>query len=154
MPLPYLSASFRTPLPPAVLTLSSDAKSYFSSLLQSALFSVLSSVSGPHIQYFPPAPLYLVPSGRSYVVLPFPLAAVTFVSVTSVVPLAALGLPIFHPYTSLVLPPYPLFPPPPSLGISHQPIPPRKPPPLAPAFDIASKDEYAVAWTGCGRSGC
>ena len=139
-----------SPAHPAVLASYSDANSSISYLLHSAIFAALSSVSGPPARYSPPVPSYLVPLIGSSAVFCLPLAAVTVVSITSVVTLASPALLLFAPPPSLLpccsllhLRPwfFPLFPypPPPSLRLLHLPAPlrparllPRPWPPISP----------------------
>ena len=148
------------PATPAVLASSSDADSSISSPLHLVLSAALSYVPVLPPQYSPPVPSSCAPTRRSSVVLPLPLAAVSVISIASVIPLVAPALPRFVPLPSLVLLPALPPPPPPSLRVLRLPAPPRAPPPLALSPDIARKDKYfgyrtggdEARWPTAGRS--
>ena len=129
------------PSPPVVLASSSDADSSVSSPLHLALSSALSSGPVPPTRYFPPALPSCVLTGGSSVTLFLPLISVAIIYFASAAPLAAPALLRFSPPPSLVLPPAPLPPHPPSLGILRTPAPPAclLPQPCPPILPVRTK---------------
>ena len=139
-PVIFVSGLLVSPELPAV-----SSSFSVSSPLHSALSSVLSSVPLPPARYFPPAPLYFLHAGRSFVVRPLPPAAVAVAvaDVAFMVSRSAPSMPRVVPCPSLNLPPPPL-----SLDLLRPPAPPLAPPPLAPAANISRKDKDVGNWTG------
>ena len=109
---------------------------------------MLSSMPLSPTWYYPPALLSCVLTSRPSVAILLLIAAITVVSVASVVPRSAPAVPHFVPLPSLDLPPAPLRPPPPSLRILRLPALPFAPPPPALAANIDRKDKDVSDRTG------
>ena len=143
-----------SPVPPVVLASSSDANSFLSSQLDTALLSVFSSEPLPSTRYYPPAPLSFFLAGGSSVVCLLPFAAVAVVSVASVFPRSAPVVPCVVPRLSLYLhsTPFPHLRYP--LGSCvctrhHSPFLPRPWPLILPV----RKKISAIGWAGVKNSG-
>ena len=140
------------PPSPSVLASSSVANPSVSCSLHSALLYALYSCSVPSTGYFSPAPSLHCISYRSSVVLFLPLA---YAAVFAVSIIFLFATPVFlyvSPLPSLFLPPDMIPLPPPSLGLLRLPHPPRTPPPLALAANIAHEEKYFDDQTGGGEA--
>ena len=137
------------PCLPAVLASSFENNSSVSSPLHSSLLAALSS--GPLLTtwYFPLAPFSFLLFAGSYVVCLLSLAAVSFVTVSSVLSCSTLAVPRVIPCPYLDLPPAFLLPPPLSHGLLCPPVSPLAPPPPVPAANIPHKENMSAI----GRAG-
>ena len=135
-PLPSPSASlFPAPNLPAVIASSSVVNPSDSEPLHSVILSALSYCLAPLARYPPPALLLLTSSWC--LVWPCPLHACSaIVFIVDVVLVSAPDSPLIRPSQILFLPPAPVLPPPPSLGLLRLFSLPRAPLPLALAADI------------------
>ena len=111
------------------------------------ILSALSYCLAPLARYPPPALLLLTSSWC--LVWPCPLHACSaIVFIVDVVLVSAPDSPLIRPSQILFLPPAPVLPPPPSLGLLRLFSLPRAPLPLALAADISHKDEDVGYQTG------
>ena len=135
------------PTPSAVITSSSVSNPNVSAPLLLELLSALSPSAPPLARYSSPAQTLLTwwPCSR----LPLALDVVAVVAAVAVVLISAPGSLLVLPSLFLFLPDALAPPPPPSLRLLWPLALPRAPLLLAPAADIARKDEYVGDWT-CG----